>query len=157
MHYPTIVIRNSRYNRRRFNPIKSVILNTYQMKRQRFKHQATLPCYVRSIIKRRDTACEEYLKTGSTEQSILYQILSSAFLDELTCVQDNKSIRESKKLDECLKNIDYELRSTEFWYQQTKKRIFQEIRDGLAQAKQAISEIQEEKHAECNVLSILCD
>lgn len=127
------------------------------MRRQRFKHQATLPYYVRSIIKKRDAACAEFYKTGTTEKSIVFQILCTAFLDEVTALNGNTSIRETNKLDECMTNIEYELRSTEFWYQQTKKTIFQEIREGLSEAKAALCEIQEEKRAECNVLSILYD
>lgn len=150
----TRVIRSVR-NSRKFDPIYKFGVNCQQLRRYRFKHQSTLPYYVRSIIKRRDAACEEYCKEGTTEKSIVYQILSTAFLDEITALHGNVSIQESKKLDECLNNIEYELKSTEYWYQQTKKHIFQEIRTGLCQAKVAIREIQEEKRAECNMVSIL--
>lgn len=153
MDRSTRVIRNVR-NSRKYDPIYMV--NCQPASRYlRFKHQSTLPYYVRSIIKRRDAACEEYCRDGTTEKSIMYQILSTAFLDEVTALHGNVSIQDSKNLEECLNNIEYELKSTEYWYQQTNKHIFREIWTGLCQAKTAICEIQEEKKAECNMVSIL--
>lgn len=142
----------------KFDPIYNFKSNSTNVKRSRYRHQSTpsLPYYMRSIIKRRDAAWEDLYRTGTTEKSILYQILCNAYLDESRShCMENKSIRETEKLDECMRHIEYEIKSTEFWYRETKKQIFREIWEGLRQAKLAIGEIREEKKAEGNVVSIL--
>lgn len=153
MEYPRRILRKQRKYEKTYN-FKP---NVSQVRSYKHRHQSTLPCYMRSIIKRRDAAWEELYRTGTTEKSILYDILCKAFLGEVKAVYGTTSMAKFERLDDCMETIEYELRSTEYWYRETKKQIFQEIREGLREAQTVINEIQEEKRAELDIIKILYD